>query len=142
MSSVKNMWGELPKTEELPDLPIKVLKEQGSLLTEATDGTLIGEVAVLNGDSSKFRAALRIKAPSLNNYIFSILQIEYPLMIYPVDIVDQTVNRRSICKNLKEYEERLEQVLSSDRVKSVILALLAQISANTSLEDAYEAAGR
>jgi hypothetical protein len=43
MTSKKNLWGELPKPETIRT-PYTILKEQASILSEITNGLLIGEV--------------------------------------------------------------------------------------------------
>ena len=134
MSEIESFWGEIPTPDALPDLPNRILKEQGSLLTEATDGALIGETVTSDRKKQAFSAALRIKVPSLNNYIYNVVFIEYPINIYPVTVTDRTGGEKSTCKDLDELRGKLKQILSSERVKAVVSALLAQVSANTVVE--------
>ena len=120
---------------KLDSVANKILKEQGSLLTDATDGSLIGEAALSDRHKQHFSAVLRIKVPSLNNYIYNIVKVEYPISIYPVTVIDLTgKDQNSVCKSVDELRQKLKQILGSDKVKSVITALLAQVSANAVLE--------
>jgi hypothetical protein len=144
MLSNKNLWGELPKSENIRT-PYTILKEQASLLTEITKGLLIGEVklssevdalskfasSIIGEQSQSFVAFLRIKAPSLNNYTYSVVKIQYPIKLYPVLVKSLVVeNFQSECSSEEEFENALGQILSSQEVKQVISALLAQIHAD------------
>ncbi len=144
MLSNKNLWGELPQSENIRT-PYTILKEQASLLTEITKGLLIGEVnispevddvikfasSILGERSQSFVAFLRIKAPSLNNYTYSVVKIQYPIKLYPVLVKSLVVeNFQRECSSEEEFEKALGQILSSQEVKQVISALLAQIYAD------------
>jgi hypothetical protein len=158
MTSNKNLWGDLPSIETIRT-PYTLLKEQASILTEITKGLLIGEV-IHNQKDKLFVLILRIKAPSLNNYSYSVLEVQYPINLYPVFVKNfASVNFNSVEKNLmntannplmslvdyggwlenqgyskcsseEEFENTLGQILSSQEVKRVISALLAQIHAD------------
>ncbi|MEL6881113.1 MAG: hypothetical protein AAFP09_11340 [Cyanobacteria bacterium J06607_10] len=135
MSEIKSLWGEIPTSTDLPDLPNKILKEQGAWLTEATDGSLIGETMLSNSQKQNFAATLRIKVPSLNSYVYNVVQISYPINIYPVTVSNLTETKsKVVCKDVEEYKQTLKQILSSDKVKAVITALLAQVSAQAVVE--------
>jgi hypothetical protein len=158
MTSNKNLWGDLPKPETIRT-PYTILKEQASILSEITNGLLIGEV--INNQKDKFFVnILRIKAPSLNNYTYSVVEVQYPIKLYPVFVKNLTSdNFNNLEKNLmnaannplmsfvdyggllvqqgyrkysseEEFENALGQILSSQEVKQVISALLAQIHAD------------
>ena len=158
MTNQKNLWGELPKSETIRT-PYTLLKEQASLLSEITKGLLIGEVTN-NQKDMFFVNILRIKAPSINNYTYSVVEVQYPIKLYPVFVKNLTSDKFNILeKNLmnaannplmgfvdpggllvqqgynkysseKEFENALGEILSSQEVKQVISALLAQIHAD------------
>ncbi|MBD2016549.1 hypothetical protein H6F96_21575 [Microcoleus sp. FACHB-53] len=158
MTNQKNLWGELPKPETIRT-PYTLLKEQASILSEITNGLLIGEV--INDQRDKFFVnILRIKAPSINNYTYSVVQVQYPIQLYPVFVKNLTSDKfNNLEKNLmnaannpligfvdpggllvqqgynkysseEEFENALGEILSSEEVKQVISALLAQIHAD------------
>ncbi|NEO88211.1 MAG: hypothetical protein F6J87_28730 [Spirulina sp. SIO3F2] len=132
MSVRESLWGEIPAPEDLPDLPKTILREQAEILTEVTGGALIGEVSQRNQSSQTFSAALSIQVPSLDNYIFNVVSIAYPIHLYPVTIQDQTGESQGhVCHTVEEYKEQLGLILSSERVKSVIAALLSQVLADS-----------
>ncbi len=147
MVAAKSLWGDMPKDQDLPDIPSKILKEQGEILTEATSGILIGEIkgnviAIAAADdgiwlqktatdtsgSELFVVSLRIKVPALNGYIFEVLSIEHSIELYPVTIRDYLNVTSTTCRNVDEYEQALTKVLSSKKVKSAVATLLAQAS--------------
>ena len=158
MTNQKNLWGELPKSETIRT-PYTLLKEQASLLSEITKGLLIGEVTN-NQKDMFFVNILRIKAPSINNYTYSVVEVQYPIKLYPVFVKNLTSDKfNNLEKNLmnaannplmgfvdpggllvqqgynkysseKEFENALGEILSSQEVKQVISALLAQIHAD------------
>lgn len=130
MTSRKNLWGNLPDPETIRT-PYTILKEQASILTEITKGLLIGEVSINNQKDNVFTAILRIKAPSLNNYTYSVIQIEQPIHLYPVTIANLFENRvghrMARYSSEEEFENALGQILSSQDIQRIISGLLAQI---------------
>ncbi len=158
MTSKKNLWGELPNTEAIRT-PYTILKEQASMLSEITNGLLIGEV-IHNPKDNFFVMILRIKVPSLNNYTYSVVEVQHSIKLYPVFVNNfASDNFNNLEKNLKnaannplmslvdyggwlenqgyskcsseeEFEKALGDILSSQEVKRVISALLAQIHAD------------
>lgn len=153
MIATKSLWGDIPAEEKLPSLPSQILKDQGEILTEATNGILIGEMksgvmAVdaetgdrfertvdsthreIDADSQSFASSLRIRVPSLNSYIFDILSISYPIDLYPVRVRDYVNGITTNCQTVAEYEQELKRTLSSEKVRLVISTLLSQVSAD------------
>ena len=129
MTSKKNLWGELPNAETIRT-PYTILKEQASILSKITNGLLIGEVVVNNQKDNFFAMTLRIKAPSLNNYTYSVVQVEQPIQLYPVGIINLLRNNVGKYSSEEEFENALGEILSSLDVKRVISGLLAQIHAD------------
>ena len=127
MISKKNLWGELPKPETIRT-PYTLLKEQASILSEITNGLLIGEVRRVFGKDQEFIFNIRIKAPALNDYTYSVVEVKYPIKLYPVIVKSLVVeNFQRECSSEEEVENALGEILSSQEVKRVILALLSQI---------------
>ena len=135
MTSTKNLWGELSSYETLRT-PYTILKEQASILTEITNGLLMGEVKLFQPNSSnrndlKFIADLNIKVPSLNNYTYAVVSVEYSINLYPLVVNNYVVNDHGRnCSSEEEFENALGEILSSEEVKKVISALLSQIHAD------------
>jgi hypothetical protein len=129
MTSKKNLWGELPNAETIRT-PYTILKEQASMLSEITNGLLIGEVVVNNQIDKLFIITLRIKAPSLNNYTYSVVEVRQPIQIYPVAVINLLDSRGGNYSSEEEFENALGEILSSQEVKRGISGLLAQIHAD------------
>jgi hypothetical protein len=129
MTSKKNLWGELPNVETIRT-PYTLLKEQASILSEITHGLLIGEVVVNSQNDKFFTITLRIKAPSLNNYTYSVVEVQQPIQLYPVAVINLLEGRMGKYSSEEEFENALGEILSSQEVKGVISGLLAQIHAD------------
>ena len=129
MTSKKNLWGELPNVETIRT-PYTILKEQASILSEITNGLLIGEVAFNNQTDNSLSMTLMIKAPSLNNYTYSVVEVQQPIQLYPVAVINLLEGRMGKYSSEEEFESALGQILSSQDVKRVISGLLAQIHAD------------
>ncbi|MDY6786329.1 MAG: hypothetical protein SW833_28055 [Cyanobacteriota bacterium] len=148
MNDLKDLWGEISQAKVLRT-PYVILKEQASQLNQKTQGLLLGEVyksikqnqfkaslsEQINPKKSRhqeqFVNILRIKAPSLNNYTYSVVQVEYPIALYPVKVEGFAVEGfLRMCNNEDEFEQALGEILSSEEVRKVISILLAQIQAD------------
>jgi hypothetical protein len=126
----KNLWGELPKNAEVRT-PFLILKEQASILTQMTNGLLIGEVIRVQSRDPEFWVILRIKVPALNSYTYSVVEVRYPPHIYPLTVIDLNGSGSPVkCSSEEEFEAILSQILSSDPVKRVISTLLADIQSS------------
>lgn len=128
---IKNLWGDLPVEDNIRT-PYVILKEQASILTEATNGLLVGNVkketfSNESGDSG-FECTLEITVPSINNYSISIVGISYPITLYPSQIYNRvTRDKVKDCQTEEDLDKNLEEILSSDQVKRVILGLLSEV---------------
>ena len=129
-AKVKNLWGDLP-IEDNVRTPYIILKEQASILTEATNGLLIGEVTKRRVNVNKTECDLIIKVPSINNYTISIVDIIYPATIYPLKVKgDFTKNTAVECNTEEELENILHEILSSKEVRRIISGLLSEVRAD------------
>ncbi len=125
----KNLWGDIP-THDLLRTPYHILREQASFLGEMTGNLLEGHVRrskVLAMDV--FRLDLSIVAPTLDNYAYTVLHAEHNINLYPVYVSESTPTNRKECKNEAEFVEAVGSILSSDKVRKVIVSLLSQIKA-------------
>ena len=147
----ENLWGDIPTSENVMRTPYTILREQAAILSESTKGLLLGEVVPLpyhpiqkainslNPKTSPFineqelrklYGILRIKVPSINNYTYSLLEIEYPMQTYPVFISNLVGKEEKVkCENEEEFKTALRNILSSKEVKQVISTLFSQIQA-------------
>ena len=151
-AKVKSLWGDLP-VEESIRTPHVILKEQASILTEATNGLLVGKVVrenfkatllILPKHAISFEtfkdlqkkqekqkqytgtSRLEILVPSINNYSISILDVDYPPKMYPLRIMSSITDEYQYkeCQTESEFNEKLAKILSSPDVKRIIAGLL------------------
>lgn len=135
-SKIKNLWGDLP-LEETIRTPYVILKEQASLLTEMTNGLLVGYVEKKRGASSNNDSycILRINVPSINNYSIDVVHIDYPITIYPSYISNLVTGQNDLmCETEQELNESLKNILSSDEIKKIISGLLSEVHADVEQE--------
>ena len=128
-----DLWGTIPTADTTP-IPVSVLKEQGALLSEKTNGILSGIVKIHSSyeagrDVSKI--VFFIVCPTLNNYRYEVLlvnQSNFP-EVFPVEVIyekadDSNGRVKEIANNVEEFKTVVKDILQSDRVKKVIAALL------------------
>jgi hypothetical protein len=140
MNTSKSLWGDLPLADAIRT-PIAILREQATILTELTHGLLEGVVTNRLTDESsivfsislkkpkEFSAVLSIVAPALDGYVFRILQMDYDLELYPVEIenlASEIGDSFTSCNNEQELMQAIGNVLSSESVRRAIRMLLAQ----------------
>jgi hypothetical protein len=136
-----DLWGELPDVEEIKT-PFVLLKEQAELLTEKTDGLLVGEVTQRQVKVRKqgqptftfavptlqgFQCTFDIVVPTLNNYKYSLLSLVYKMMtLYPLDL--SPANEPSVsCSDEEEFKKELGKILKSQKTQDIISKLLAHV---------------
>lgn len=123
---VKNLWGEIP-VESTIKTPVTILREQATILSDKTSKLLLGEVKQLPFPEDIFAYELRVVAPALSNYSYSILSIYHDIKLYPLELMS---SGRSInCHDEDAFYSALEMELSSERVHKVIVSLLSQSKA-------------
>ena len=121
----ENMWGDIPNTPART--PYLILKEQAEKLTELTRYTLHGEASQRDW-SGRFNVDFSIRVPTLEDYRFQILQVQYGIGLYPLEIRDAVHNTRTSCSSEEEFLAATKKILTSPEVKNAISVLLAQAS--------------
>jgi hypothetical protein len=123
----ENLWGDLPDLKEIRT-PASILKEQGTRLTEMTNGVLRGKTTIQQSTPGRFTLELRMVASALQGYEYTVVKISHGIDLYPLtvsaDISD--VPFRNRCENEGELLAALKAVLTSEKTRAVMTALLAQ----------------
>jgi hypothetical protein len=129
--ATKNLWGDLPTGEDIRP-PVLVLREQAGILGRATKGVLEGLVTTSREDDD-FELELRIVAPALDRYQYTVLRVYHGVELYPVRVAPPEIPRHEWkrCDTEEAFEAALAKQLSSPRVKHVIASLIAQSKAST-----------
>lgn len=122
-----SLWGDLEEDLSIRT-PVALLKEQGDYLTRLTKSILRGEVTNVTGPKHDFSYNLDIRAPYLNDYRVTIVNIAHGLDLYPLEL--EAVGGLSvICEDEKEFVTALEKALSAGKVRKIIGTLVAQSKA-------------
>lgn len=122
--STRDLWPDDIKVDDMVT-PLSILKEQASLLGQKTQNLVEAEVQTtpLGAD---FSHSFFLVAPALDNYRYKIFWVRHPIDMYPVKIIDENGAIRYEARSQDEFIGRLKEVLTSEKTKSVIKALIAQ----------------
>ncbi len=121
----RNMWGDLQATQVI-ETPLAYVQEQANLLTQNTNGVLMG--GVRKGQFEKrMMLDLDIVVPNLNGYRYTVLSVIHnPVEIYPLTIMDHVNEDECKCETEAVFLGKLEEILSSERVHKVVEMLYVQ----------------
>lgn len=107
--------------------PVAILKEQAALLTNQTNGLLIGEVETLS-IGSELVVVFSIRVPNLNLYKLEILSYSQPINMYPGILrfeLRQHDNRSEI-EDETQFIKAIKAYLSSPGMSRALQSLIAQ----------------
>ncbi|MDQ6827791.1 MAG: hypothetical protein M3081_02885 [Gemmatimonadota bacterium] len=119
-----NLWGTLP-VDAAPTPPVAILREQASILGDMTDRVLEGEVKTRR-DGDELTLTLEIVAPALDGYRYTVVTAQHSVEMYPARLFSQVIGTWQSCESPVQFEARLGKILSSEAIKKIIAALLAQ----------------
>ena len=129
----EDLWGDISIEKEIK-LPVTILKEQATILGEKTNKILEAKVNSLSTNTKESVAfTLNIIAPALSNYNYKVLTVVHPtILVYPLTVSYQAKNGSQMtnaCKDEAEFTAILKEILSSEIVHKVIVALISQSKA-------------
>jgi hypothetical protein len=104
--------------------PIAILKDQASVLAQKTKGLVEGNVTSQAQDTT-FYLYFDIVAPAMGNYRYRLITVIHPVEFYPLRIQAE-FRPEARANSQEEFVEKLREIFSSDKVKSVVRALVAQ----------------
>ena len=119
---VESFWA-VPDVTDIRT-PLSILREQAAAITEQTKGTLVGVVDAQAGSNGDLEIQLELSVPSLNGYRYRILAYEQPIELYPGRM--RARNESGTINDEKDFISTIKTILSSGRVRNVLIALLAQ----------------
>lgn len=132
-----DLWGDLPKVGKIKT-PLEILKEQSNLLSEKTNGLLVGEISRRKAED-QFYYSFKLVAPPLNNYGYQLLLIQHDIGFYPLVLKNSQVEgSRTECSDEKSFKNGLRDVFTSDKTKTVINKLLTHMRSDLELVSNYE----
>lgn len=123
-SPVRDLWGQFPEAVQVKS-PSFILEQQGNVLTQKTNGLLQGHVSLSRHTPNRgsFYITLLILAPSLDNYKYEVLSVIHEIPFYPAKILAEEGEVE--CNDEAEFENAVESVLQSDRIRKLVSGLLA-----------------
>ncbi len=134
---VESLWS-IPPADNVR-APLTIMKEQATVLTEQTRGSLVGSVETDAYGAGDLVINLSIQVPSLNNNKYRLMTYTQPITMYPGTLASgvpkasgshQYAPPQSIeVENEEEFLAALKRLLSSDEVKHLLSSLLVQSNA-------------
>lgn len=134
---MENLWPEnLTVTQR--KAPVTILREQASLLGEATQNIVKANVISTGGSDTMFLYTFLIVAPTFDNYHYKLFTIRHGIDLYPVTIsLDEAIaaeldigsEKEMLAGSEAEFIERLKAIFHSKRTVSIIQAIVAQSTA-------------
>ena len=96
-----------------------------------TKKTIEGRVNRVRGQEGLFEFNLVLFSEAISRYSYRLLQIQYPPTLYPLDVRDLVNEIDYMCENEEVFIKHLGEILSSEKVRKVVLGLIAQSEAMT-----------
>jgi hypothetical protein len=118
-----DLWGEAFVIEPRDSYPVVLLKEQAEALTERTKGLVRG-VVTKDIKTGTVWASLYANVPSPDDYMYKILTLAYPVSDDPDNPRNLTAYYADEETFVDDPSEWLKNVLSSNRVHSMIINLM------------------
>jgi hypothetical protein len=110
--------------------PLVLLREQAELLARKTHGMLQGRVSTSLSGITVLHQFLLV-APSLDNYSYKLFEVAHTVQLYPATIQTEGGGRDYPCENYDEFVAALHEVLTAERTKSIIRAIVAQTAGSS-----------
>src|SRR4051794_23147717 len=127
---IPDLWPEDLGHETSILMPVHIMREQASKLTERTKGLLEGHVesTAPSGDSDSFSHSFFIVAPAVDNYKHLLFWVNHRIAGYPVNVCQpgQPASTTNVAKDEESFVEKLKAIFAQDKTKAIIQALLAQ----------------
>jgi hypothetical protein len=119
-----SLWGDLSTLRSIRT-PKTILVEQADILNTTTEGVIRAQVTA-NQNHGNLTYTLSLVAPVLNNYAYTVCVVTHDINVYPCKIFDSQANAWLACQDEGELKEKLGAILSSEKTRHVIEALLSQ----------------
>lgn len=123
--TTQNLWGSL-KDVEIVRTPKTILKEQAQILSEETQGILVGHVSESEYGGGNFSVTLEIQVPAINNYTYEVLNVRHNIDVYPAEVNATRPFLQQRAEDEGEFIRLVEEILSSNEMRQVVSRLLSQ----------------
>lgn len=128
--ATQDLWGDLT-IEEPDDSPVRIFRDQASLLGSKTGEKIVGTVASMPV-GERIKTTLAAEAPLLNHYRFDVVSVYHKANDYPALLQDDISRKRSRVKSAVELRTRLRDILSSEKTIEAIRRLVQAVSGTDS----------
>lgn len=105
--------------------PKAILQQQASLLGQKTGNLVEAEVVTSSGNNMITHSVFLV-APALGQYRYLLLRVIHPIDFYPLTISFEPMNHSTTATSQEVFIEELGKILSSEKTKAIIQALVAQ----------------
>lgn len=105
--------------------PLVILREQATLLGNKTKNLVEGRVVTQSLMDGYFKHTFMVESPTLN-YTYPLFHVSHPPEFYPAQIIGDGNNVIGEAVDQESFVEELRKVLSSEKAKKIITALIAQ----------------
>lgn len=119
----RNLWGAIPEINSLRT-PHEILLEQGSFLSELSNGLLDFEIE-RQQKNTLFSYHFSITVPSMN-FRQSFLRITHDIKLFPSILRHEQSGEEYTANGQDEFEEDLGSILSAAETQSLLSGLMAQ----------------
>lgn len=136
-SSSHDLWPDDIEITGDFDTPLRLLREQASLLGKRTKNIVQGSVVSTRDDSSfeiteeledtnfGVRHRFALVAPALGHYTYTLFVLTHDVVqLYPVKVLWE--NEVNVVKSKDELESLLKRIFSAEKTKRIIHSLIAQ----------------
>jgi hypothetical protein len=104
--------------------PVKILREQATLLTKKTRGAIVASV-MTHKDDATLNHHFLLEVPSLDNYTYSLLEVYHQISFYPLKL--NAHGRGWVeCADQENFLHVLKEVFNSDETRIIVESLLGQ----------------
>jgi hypothetical protein len=126
---IPNLWGDLPPADAIL-APLSILRHQAGLLSDMTQGMLIGEVKTTTGE--QISHVLIVRVPAMGNYSIKLVYASHGPTLYPVEMFNPQDSILFRCDDESSFKAKLGDILTSSSSKKLIQGLLTAAKASAS----------
>lgn len=117
------------------DTPLAAMQRRARELRQASNDLLQPEVDWLRGVDDEMVYRFRIAVPALDNYKITIADYRQPPAMFPGILKNVVNDREERIPSFNKFSERFDALLASEKVRTVLAALLAQSRSATKKPD-------
>ena len=119
----ENLWPQIDPVKIIS--PKALMLEQAEFLAESTCQVIKGEVVTNpTGVNDQITHDFRIVAPKLNNYKFTLFQIQHGVLLYPLNVTFRNINTKADSEN--DFQDVMKGIFNDESTKKIVTSLYSQ----------------